>query len=346
VSTVFFNTELNGEYKQTEIKESSIGWGVQVGASVELTRTVVPPLRYVTESTVREAADERYCYSQSYLSLLFSERIVLLLYLVSYFMVLLSIVPSYELWMNVIQPSSVWIAVPRLAMMLGTQTISFLVLLYVISLAGFGGTSFKGRSKPWNEAFYNVYHSYNWCTQNVTMMSDLWGTPLFGFVLNLLGANVEGRFLYFGSTLFEIPYLSVVDRTVSDGAKLLGHYAVYSNIALSPVRASGILHENTLLLANSTVSDGCKENGPWRYIKGVTRLNAESPNTRPKEKPLPKGSTLKLRFEIVSTGGGGCLSRMMAVSRVEQHLVCKWEITGELNHLRSDRGSLVSSVGS
>jgi hypothetical protein len=82
----------------------------------------------------------------------------------------------------------------------------------------------------------------------------------------LLGANVEGRFLYFGSTLFEIPYLSVVDRTVSDGAKLLGHYAVYSNITLGPVRASGILHENTLLMADSTVSAGCKESGPWRYI--------------------------------------------------------------------------------
>jgi hypothetical protein len=140
VAFAFFNTELDAKYKRTEIKESSIGWGVQVGASVELTRTVVPPLRCVTESTVREAADERYCYSQSYLSLLFSEWIVLLLYLVSYFMVLLSMVPSYELWMNVIQPSSVWIAVPTLAMMLGTQTISFLVLLYVISLAGFGGT--------------------------------------------------------------------------------------------------------------------------------------------------------------------------------------------------------------
>jgi hypothetical protein len=95
---------------------------------MELTRTVVPTLRYVTESTVREAADERYCSSQSYLSLLLLEWIVLLLYLVSYFMVLLSMVPSYELWMNVIQPSSVWIAVPALAMMLGTQTISFLVL--------------------------------------------------------------------------------------------------------------------------------------------------------------------------------------------------------------------------
>jgi hypothetical protein len=181
-------------------------------------------------------------------------------------MVLLSMVPSYELWMNVIQPASVWIAVPTLAMLLAIQSIAWLVLLYVLSLAGLGGTSFKGRSKPWNEAFYCVYHSYNWCVQNFTMMSVLWGTPLFGFVLHLLGANVEGRFLYFGNTLFEIPYLSVADRTVSDGAKLVGHYAVYSNVTLGPVRVSGILHENTLAMANSTVS-GRKESGPWRYIE-------------------------------------------------------------------------------
>jgi hypothetical protein len=83
---------------------------------------------------------------------------------------------------------------------------------------------------------------------------------MLGLVLNLLGANVEGRFIYFGSTLYEIPYLSVADRTVSDGGKLLGHYAVYSNITLGPVRASGILHENTLAVANSTVSAGCKDN--------------------------------------------------------------------------------------
>jgi acyl-CoA synthetase (AMP-forming)/AMP-acid ligase II/acyl carrier protein len=265
VSTAFFNTELNGEYKRIDVKESSIGFGVRVGASVELTRTVVPPLRYVTESTVRETADERYS-SQSFLSLLWSEGIVLLLYLVSFSMVLISMVPSYELWMTVIQPASVWSAVPTLAMLLAVQTIAWLVLLYVLSLAGLGGTSFKGRSKPWNEAFYGVYHSYNWCVQNFTMMSVLWGTPLFGFVLNLLGANVEGRFLFFGTTLFEIPYLSVADRTVSDGAKLLGHYAVFSNVTLGPVRASGILHENTLAVANSTVS-GCRESGPWRYIR-------------------------------------------------------------------------------
>jgi acyl-CoA synthetase (AMP-forming)/AMP-acid ligase II len=266
VSTVFFNNKLNGEYKRTDINESSIGWGVRVGASVELTRTVVPPIRYVTESTVRETVDERYS-SQSFLSLLWSEGILLLLYLVLFSMVLLSMVPSYELWMNVIQPASVWIAVPTLAMLLATQTISSLVLFYVLSLAGLGWTSFKGHSKPWNKAFYGVYHSYNWCVQNFTMMSVLWGTPLFGFVLNLLGANVEGRFLFFGSYLFEIPYLSVADRTVSDGAKLVGHSSVYSNITLGPVRVSGILHENTLAMANSTVSAGCKESGPWRYIE-------------------------------------------------------------------------------
>jgi hypothetical protein len=179
---------------------------------------------------------------------------------------LVSMVPSFELWMNVIQPASVWIAVPTLAMVLATQTISLLVLLYVISLAGLGGTSCKGRSKPWNKALYSVYHSYNWGVQHWTMMSVLWGTPMLGLVLNLLGANVEGRFLYFGSILYEIPYLSVADRTVSDGGKLLGHYVVYSNITLGPVRVSGILHENTLAVANSTVSTGCKESGPWRYI--------------------------------------------------------------------------------
>ncbi len=89
---------------------------------------------------------------------------------------------------------------------------------------------------------------------------------MLGFVFKSLGANVEGRFLYFGSTLYEIPYLSVADRTVSDGARLFGHYAVFSNITLGPVRVSGILHENTLAMANSTVSVR-QESGPWRYIE-------------------------------------------------------------------------------
>jgi hypothetical protein len=265
VSVAFLNTKWNGEYTRTDIKESSIGWGVRLGASVELARTVVPPMRYVTESTVRETADERYS-NLSFLSQLWLEGLLLLLYLASFSMVLLSMVPSYELWMNVIQPASVWIAVPTLAMLLAAQTIAWLVLLYVLSLAGLGGRSFQGRSKPWNAAFYVVYHSYNWCVQNFTMMSVLWGTPLFGFFLNLLGANVEGRFLFFGTTLFDIPYLSVADRTVSDGARLFGHYAVFSNITLGPVRVSGILHENTLAMANSTVSVR-QESGPWRYIE-------------------------------------------------------------------------------
>jgi hypothetical protein len=55
VSTAFFDTKLDGEYKRTDIKESSIGWGVRVGASVELTRTVVAPIRYVTEYSTRSS---------------------------------------------------------------------------------------------------------------------------------------------------------------------------------------------------------------------------------------------------------------------------------------------------
>jgi hypothetical protein len=119
-------------------------------------------------------------------------------------------------------------------------------------------------------------------------------------LLNLLGANVEGRFLYFGRNLFDIPYLSIADRTLSDGARIFGHHVVHSNITLGPDRASGILHENTMLMANSTVSAGCKENGPWRYI--TSDVNTGTPRTRPKQKPMLKGPrTLQLSFDIVST---------------------------------------------
>jgi hypothetical protein len=282
-----------------------------------------PPLRYVTESTVRETPDERHS-SQSFVSLLWSEGFMFLLYLVSFFMVLLNMVPSYELWMNVIQPASVWIAVPTLAMMLAAQTTALLVLHYVLSLAGLGGTSCIGRSKPWNEAFYGVYHSCNWGVQNWTMMSVFWGTPIVGFVLNLLGANVDGRFLYFDSTHYEIPYyLSVADRTVSDWAKLLGHSAVFSNITLGPVRVSGILHENTVAMAKTPLSLLNAREVVRGGTSRVTRLNTERPRALPKKITLPKGPTLKLRFEIVSTGA--CLE-----TRVERYLVCKWEITGQL----------------
>jgi hypothetical protein len=171
---------------------------------VEFTRNVVAPIRYMTERTVREAADERNP-SQSFSSLLWSEGLLLLLFLVSFFMVLLSMVPSYELWMNVIQPASVWIAVLTLAMLLAVQIISLVVLLHVLSLAALGGTSFKGRSKPLNKTFYTAYLSCGWFFQKWTMMSVLWGTPLFGFVLNLLGANVEGRFLYCGKIFTKYP---------------------------------------------------------------------------------------------------------------------------------------------
>jgi hypothetical protein len=60
---------------------------------------------------------------------------------------------------------------------------------------------------------------------------------------------------------------SIADSTVSDGAQLMGHYAVHSNINLGPVRLSGILHESTLLMANSTVSAGCKESDEVEFRK-------------------------------------------------------------------------------
>jgi hypothetical protein len=159
-SAAFFNTELDGECKRTDVKESSVGWGFKVVASVELTRTVALPLRHVKESTVREAAGERHS-SQFFLSLLFlSEGIVLLLHLVSFFMVLVSMVPSFELWMNVIQPASVWIAVSTLAMLLATEIMSFLVFLRdVLLLAVLEGHHSKDvphrKGEPWGMLMLN-----------------------------------------------------------------------------------------------------------------------------------------------------------------------------------------------
>jgi hypothetical protein len=76
---------------------------------------------------------------------------------------------------------------------------------------------------------------------------------------------------------------------------VVGNYVVHSNMTLGPVRASGILHENKLAVANSTVSAGSEESGPWRHITS-DEVEHRKPEDMTEEKACDKSADLEAQI--------------------------------------------------
>jgi hypothetical protein len=154
-----------------------------------------------------------------------------------------------------------WCVMFFLAGAIGIQSTLWMIFLLVFQVVTYIGVS-EDQPIPWSSAMYSVYLSSSAQFQTWSAVTILWGTQLFNDVARLFGASIEGRTLYFGNRMYDGPFLTVSNRTVSDGTQLSGHSIVYEQVKLGPTRVAGLLHEGTLVIANARTTT--KETGPWR----------------------------------------------------------------------------------
>lgn len=264
VGVMTLDTKAHGAYHRIKIKdESSIGWGAHIGPGVTIAGTRINPLTKVTDDVSHEVDGGSQGLFASHSDLLQHEIKLAFLYLVYLLSIFVSFMPSYELWEFGVKPSSVFLAVPAFAAALAAQTFTALLILCVFQMAAVGCGSTKP-SKPCSFALYAVYHTVTYSIQVWSFQSLLWGTPMFSFVLKLLGANVEGHLLYFGFRVYDPAYITFTDRTISDGATIVGHYGLYNKLVLGPCHVSGLIHQQTFAMANTVVT--AEESGPGRAL--------------------------------------------------------------------------------
>ena len=256
-----FDVTCKGNYEMTRVDQSSISYNVHLDPGVTVSRSIVPILSHVTEDIVKDTPDPKFSSKSpaaQWRTLLAHEAFTIAVVLLAF----VSLIPAFELWQNVFDPQSAETAVPVLALVLVVQSLVWLLIAAAFHLVLYGNTK---RTSPWSAALFMVYVSTLFSIQNFSMFRVAFGSPLFSAMARFMGAKIPGRALYFGDIFYDLPYVTLNDRTVIDGARVLcSHFQVYWDTRLGHNSFSGIIHPGTFVSPNAVVT--ANESGPWRAV--------------------------------------------------------------------------------
>jgi hypothetical protein len=261
ISVATFSTKSNTRYHQTTIENSSIGLLVHVSPDTELeiTGSTLPPMTHVASSITQDKPDPRV-FDFTSMELIIQEILMSFGYALSFGFLFFTLIPSYELWMNIFgNPSSIWIAVPALASALALQTVSWTLVFACFQYV----TLIKSRKsgRPFSNTLYSLYGTMAFAYQNYSFLNALLGSPAFNFMMRILGVKIEGRALIYPHRMYEYSYVTVADKTIIDASQITGHYAVYGDVTLGPCKVAGVMHEGTYAANACIVSE---ESESWR----------------------------------------------------------------------------------
>ncbi|CAB9512691.1 Putative fatty-acid--CoA ligase FadD21 [Seminavis robusta] len=280
LSVTHFDVKQDDEYKKISVQNTSIGHSVIIDGGVTIDSAQVKPLTHVRTSiqgglTTKGAR------------LRLSQRLVVDL-AVPLIMagLFLSLIPTYEIMkMNFFVPvlgfQVVQVGVALAAYCLGWYFL--LVLFHWLTYPSqyFCGT--KGQTKPWSLAMFAIYmdlHCYLW---DLSLLPIFFGTPFFNWFLRGMGCSVEGQALFFGIRIYDLPLITIKDRTIIDSSIVSGHSWVYEGVYIGPTTVAGVLHEGTFCLANTHLVDSGKESHPMQFVppapSQISKEIAESSTT-------------------------------------------------------------------
>ena len=81
------------------------------------------------------------------------------------------------------------------------------------------------------------------------------------------GATVEGELWFFGSTIYELGKLTLVDCVI-DNSHISGHFLIVGRLVIDNTRVAGVVHPGVYACAGANVRG--EENGPWKVFMGGT----------------------------------------------------------------------------
>jgi len=271
IAIATMSTKDRGHYRRINIKECSIGVHVHLNAvkDLNLSGAILPPLTHVSSSIVQEGNEKRPFEFTSY-ELIKQEILMIFGYALMFGLFFCTLIPSFDLW-NLFG-NSIFVAIPALSTTLALQTVSWTLLFVCVQHISLINSRKLG--KPANNAIYSVYNTMTLVYQHYSFLNILQGSPSFNLMMRLLGIKIKGFALLYPDRIFEYPFITITYETIIDGCSIKGHYVVYDDVTLGPLKLSGIIHEGTNA-TNASLTD--EESGPLRAFVGGYKIRESNP---------------------------------------------------------------------
>lgn len=270
---VSFDVKKDGVYYRTNIEDSTIGQHSHFLPDVMIVKTLIRPYTLVNESVIYHNLNPERVMRHS-CGLYVKETVSLLLDIFLLGKCAISIFAACMVWILLWDYVSLETCVLICAASLATQGLAWNFLFIILSWGRFLGSG--GESpQPFFSPMHWVYLTMADSFQQWSFIRLTYGSPIFSFMAWMAGVSFEGRALYFGERLHDSRLIIVGDKTVIDGATLVGHNNVYDHFTYGRTYIHGTLYERSLILPNSNWLRGTTEGiGPWEAV--VPASNAKS----------------------------------------------------------------------
>ena len=280
IGDVSFDVKSEGIYYRTNIVESSLSQYSHVDYDVSIVKTLILPFTFVEDSVIKHKLKPERKMKPS-CALFLKELFIFTLDVVNLVLVAFTAFPAFLVWKQLEEYTSIATCVPISALALTVKFLAWMVLIIVLNFITFLGVS-KNRTTPWIPDMHWVYKTAADSFEHWSFFRIFYGTPVFPLLARIMGASLKGQMLYFGERIYDLPLITVGDRTVIDNALVVGHNMDYGKIDFGRSEASGILHERTYIMSNSSTA-GRDESGPWHAMTKVERM---------REPPARRSTTL------------------------------------------------------
>ncbi|CAB9496884.1 D-alanine--D-alanyl carrier protein ligase [Seminavis robusta] len=246
---------VNRRDSKIEIIKSSIGYGVNLHAGAKIMQSVIPPRLDVSDN-VYDMNHSAKAWKPSFtMGMLLPELAQLLLNVILF----VTLIPSYEIGLAAVKGT------PDALSVFVSATAFLLVLILWISLTFVIEKIMLILPRCAQQSLFGVYINHVWIFRVGNWLEMLlYGTPLFPYYAQLMGAEVNGDLWYFGHALYEYSRLHFQGGTIVDSSSLNGHYIDGNGLTVGDTYASGILHPGCFAVAGSVVDR--EENGPWKVF--------------------------------------------------------------------------------
>lgn len=254
-------------YHQVSLKNSSVGLLAHIGpGDLHISDTTIPSLTHVTKNITNPYATDEARKSVALCSYLMDDFVMNMGYVLSLSLFFTTLLPSYELWANVIDPVSIWVAILALVSALVLQTLVWTMVLAVVQYVALFKSGQEEQPKPWSKIVYMIYATMAFAHQNYSLVSIFYGSSVYNLIVRILGSRFEGQALLFPHRFYEYLLITFADKTIADSIQLNGHYAVYDDIFVGRTKLSGTSHEGAYI-ANALITTS--ECGSLRSFVGT-----------------------------------------------------------------------------
>jgi len=253
--------DVDDQAGKIEINQSSLGYNVHVSAGVQIVRSVIPPRVTVEEDCIdsnQGSHDIELMQRKSDLVALVAVNELTQVILSA--LMVLSFVPSVEVFMAAAYHSPAWAAIFGMSGAIVTQAVTWTMLGNVVEWAALNCPL------GLQEKVFPVYIHFVWPSRPWGLSFLLYGTPFMKYWLKLMGASVDGEVWYFGSSVYELRKLHFADKTVVDDAHVAGHLGYAGKVTIDDTYVSGVLHPGCYASAGAIVEG--QESGPWKVFMG------------------------------------------------------------------------------